>query len=93
MDYEWKPPLRGIGTILAREVGTSRGRGFATSERGTSAMPILSFRLSRPLPPGKGYLGAKVQSKATLVGRVDQRQCFAPFSRVDDQYTLWSMFC
>jgi len=68
MDYEWKPPLRGIGTILAREVGTSRGRGFATSERGTSAMPILSFRPSPPLPPGKGYLGAKAQSKATLVG-------------------------
>ena len=68
MDYDWKPALRGIGTILAREVGTSRGRGFATSERGTSAMPILSFRPSPPLPPGKGYLGAKAQSKATLVG-------------------------
>jgi len=34
MDYDWKPALRGIGTIVAREVGTSTGRGFATSERG-----------------------------------------------------------
>jgi len=60
MDYEWKPALCGIGTILAREVGTSTGRGFC-DER-------LSFRPSPPLPPGTGYLGAKAQSKATLVG-------------------------
>ena len=48
MDYEWKREsgdgrwrtpcsprfARGIGTILAHEMGTSTGRGFATSERG-----------------------------------------------------------
>ena len=48
VDYEWKRKAemgdgaylaypafaRGIGTILAHEMGTSTGRGFATSERG-----------------------------------------------------------
>ena len=49
MDYEWKPALRGVGTILAREVGTSTGRGFATSERGhlCDADPCRSGRRRR----------------------------------------------
>jgi hypothetical protein len=52
-------------------------------------MPILSFRPSPPLPPGKGYLGAKAQSKATLVGAALISASVSPlFSRVDDQYTL-----
>lgn len=75
MDCEWKRES-GDGrwcipclSAWHRHFGTSTGRGFETSERGSLChATILSFRPSPPLPPGKGYLGAKAQSKATLVG-------------------------
>jgi len=82
MDYEWKREsgdgrwripcsprfARGIGTILGREIGTSTGRGFATSERGHLCDADLVVPAVAAAAAGKGYLGAKAQSKATLVG-------------------------
>src|SRR5262249_28285391 len=78
MDYEWKrergygrwriPCLprfaRGIGTILAREIGTSTGRGFATSERGHLCHADLVVPAVAAAAAGMGYLGAN-RSKAT----------------------------
>jgi hypothetical protein len=72
-----------VKSVHLRAVASRRANGV------TSAMPILSFRPSPPLPPGKGYLGAKAQSKATLVGAALISASVSPlFSRVDDQYTL-----
>ena len=77
MDYEWKREsgdgrwripcsprfARGIGTILAREIGTSTGRGFATSERGRVCHANLVVPAVAAAAAGMGYLGAKARRK------------------------------
>src|SRR5262249_28285392 len=78
-----------VKSVHLRAVASRRANGV------TSAMPILSFRPSPPRPPGWDIseLTDRKQPGAALAWFVIQRQCFAPFSRVDDQYTLWSIFC
>ena len=50
----------------ARRVEAFRGRRKPSNVR--NARSRVALRPSPPLPPGTGYLGAKAQSKATLVG-------------------------